>query len=164
MTSRAVLLLFVLTGAWAVDRTVAPEPDASSSVRAARIRWNAAVVRRDSNALAGLVDDSAVHVSPRFTHLGRSAYLTVFLHNMAARPEFRLVYQPDRVRACEQAPCRIATESGTWKETWVEQGEPTEVGGTYYAIWRRNGDVWQIRAEAFATLTCRGQQYCGSSR
>ena len=95
-------------------------------------------------------------------HTGKTAYLSVFLGNMAARPEFALVYQPDRVIACEQAACSIATEYGRWKETWLEDGEPTEVSGTYYAIWRRNGEVWQIRSEVFATLTCRGQRYCGS--
>jgi ketosteroid isomerase-like protein len=136
-------------------------PDAVFNVRGARMQWNAALADRDSGALARLLEDSAVHVSPRFVHVGRPAYLSVFLHNMSVRPEFRLTYTTDAVTPCEQPSCDIATEYGRWQETWREDGEPTEVSGTYYAIWRRHGDVWQIRSEVFTTLVCRGPRYCG---
>ena len=134
---------------------------ARSSVHAARMEWNAALLKRDSSALAELVDDSAVHISPRFTHVGKAEYLALFLRNMA-RPEFQLVYQPDRVIPCERHACLIASEYGRWKETWLQDGDPTEVSGTYYALWQRNGAEWQLRGEIFATLKCRGQRYCGT--
>jgi ketosteroid isomerase-like protein len=137
--------------------------DAATGVRAARARWNAALIARDSAALGRLVEDSAVQVSARVTRLGRAAFLSVFLENMTARPAFRLTYEPVQVTGCEQPMCAVATEWGTWHEEWREAGEPTEVGGTYYAIWRRDAaGHWRIHSEAFATLLCRGSRYCGS--
>ena len=132
----------------------------ATAVRAAREEWNRALARHDSSALAALVEDSAVHVSPRFTHAGRAEYLAGFLGPMAARPGFHLVYTPERVASCARAGCDVATEYGRWRETWREAGERTEVSGTYYAIWRRHGGRWQLRGEAFATQECRGERYC----
>jgi len=117
---------------------------------------------RDSSALAALVEDSAVHVSPSFTHTGRAAFLSQFVRAMTTRPRFHLVYMTERVTPCERPNCVTATEFGTWSETWLEDGEPTEVSGTFYAIWRRQGVVWRIRSEMFATARCHGRRYCGS--
>jgi ketosteroid isomerase-like protein len=155
----ALLLLACATGC-ASSRGSGATPDVVSGVRAARERWNAALLARDSGALAALVEDSAVHVSPGFTHVGRTAYLTVFLRGMATRAEFRLRYEPERVTACAPAGCGVATEYGRWRETWRQDAEPTEVSGSYFAIWRRHGARWQIRSESFATDVCRGRRYC----
>jgi len=127
-----------------------------------RLQWNAALARRDSGGLAALVEDSAVHVAPRFVHVGRTAFLEVFLRNMSQRPEFQLIYEPDQVTVCDRTGCDVATEYGRWRESWVQSGEATEVSGTYYALWRRHGSSWQIRSEVFATLVCHGRLYCGS--
>jgi ketosteroid isomerase-like protein len=136
--------------------------DSALPVVAARQQWNAALMAGDTAALARLVEDSAVHVSPQFTHIGRAAFLTQFVRAMVARPGFRLVYTIERATPCERPNCNTATESGTWSESWLEDGEPTTVSGTYYAIWRRDGAGWRIRSEVFATARCRGRRYCGS--
>jgi ketosteroid isomerase-like protein len=136
--------------------------DAALPVVVARQQWNAALMAGDTAALARLVEDSATHVSPRFTHIGRAAFLTQFQRALVTRPGFRLVYTTERATPCDRRDCNTATESGTWSETWLEEGEPTTVSGTYYAIWRRDGAVWRIRSESFATLRCRGRRYCGS--
>ena len=134
--------------------------DIDASVRDSRRSWNAALVARDSAALARLVEDSAVHVSVRFTHIGKSAFLAQFLTAMKMRPQFQLAYRSERVSVCERPSCEMAAEYGTWSETWLENGEPTEVSGTYYAIWRRHRELWQIQSEIFATTQCRGRRYC----
>jgi ketosteroid isomerase-like protein len=133
--------------------------DVAYEIRAARERWNAGLLARDSGALAALLEDSAVHLSPAFTHVGRAAYMTVFLRGMA-RPEFLLRYEPERFTPCAPVGCGAATEYGRWRETWRQDGEPTEVSGSYFTIWRRHGDQWQIRSESFATEVCKGQRYC----
>src|SRR3954447_25355720 len=92
--------------------------DAAAGVRAARARWNAALIARDSAALGQLVEDSAVQVSAGTTRLGRAVFLKVFLENMTARPAFRLTYESAQVTGCEQPTCAVATESGTWHEEW----------------------------------------------
>ena len=136
--------------------------DTSLPIVAARQQWNAALLAGDTVALARLVEDSATHVSPQFTHIGRAAFLAQFVRAMITRPGFRLVYTIDRATPCERPNCNTATESGTWSETWREEGEPTTVSGTYYAIWRRDRAGWRIRSEVFATLRCQGRRYCGS--
>ena len=133
-----------------------------AGVRDARRRWNAALVARDSSGLTQLVEDSATHVSTRFVHEGRAAYLAQFLRAMTTRPQFLLIYRPEQVTMCQRRDCQTATEYGTWTESWLEDGEPTEVSGTFYAIWRKHGDVWQIQREAFVTTQCSGKRYCGS--
>lgn len=132
------------------------------TIRAARQEWNAALARRDSTGLDHLLEDSAVHIAPRFVHIGRTAFLDVFVRNMRLRPAFQLAYDPQRVAVCDRTGCETATEYGNWRETWLEAGEATEVSGTYYALWQRHGNTWRIRTEVFATLVCRGQRYCGS--
>ena len=131
-------------------------------VVAARQQWNAALAAGDTAALARLVEDSVVHVSPQFTHTGRASFLAQFVRAMITRPGFRLVYTIERATPCERPNCNSATESGTWSESWLEEGEPTSVSGTYYAIWRSDGAGWRIRSEVFATARCRGRRYCGS--
>ena len=158
----AQITLLLLAAACAGRRVASPSTALGSDVQAARMKWNAALAARDSNALARMVEDSAVHVSPRFTHVGRTAFLATFLRAMTTRPQFLLIYRPERTADCERLPCVVATEYGTWVESWLQDGEPTEVSGTYYAMWRRNGDAWQIRSEVFATTRCRGSRYCGS--
>ena len=159
----AIVIACAAVAACATGQRAAPVADVEADVRAARARWNAALAARDSSVLESLVEDSAAQVSARATRIGRAAFLRVFLENMMARPEFRLIYEPVQVTGCSQPRCDVATESGRWQETWRESGEPTEVGGTYYAIWRRDAEGrWRIRSEAFATLVCRGQRYCGS--
>lgn len=153
------LMIVVASGCASQALRLAPT-DSDSSVRDARRRWNAALLARDSAALARLVEDSAVHVSVRFTHNGKSAFLAQFLTAMTVRPRFQLAYRSERVSVCERSNCGMATEYGTWSETWLEDGEPTEVSGTYYAIWRRHRDSWQIQSEIFATTRCRGRRYC----
>ncbi len=156
-------LLFVLSSSACVPPVTGGAPSGiAAKVGSRRQQWNLAFANRDSTALAAFVEDSAVHVSPQFTHVGRSAYLSVFLHALATRPQVQLTYWPDRVTECKRPHCGIAMEYGRWKESWLQDGEATEVSGTYFAIWREHDGQWQIRSEMFATSMCRGRAYCGS--
>jgi ketosteroid isomerase-like protein len=162
LRSAAAIGLMIVAASGCASHAVRLAPtDSEASVRDARRRWNATLAARDSSALARLVEDSAVHVTVRFTHVGKPAFLAQFLSAMSARPQFQLTYRSERVNLCERPSCEMATEYGTWNETWLENGEPTEVSGTYYAIWRLHNDAWQIHSESFATTKCRGRRYCG---
>jgi ketosteroid isomerase-like protein len=152
-------VVFVACLAACSARSPASGPTTPRTIQHARAQWNAALLRRDSVALADLVDDSAVHISPRFVHVGRREFLQVFTSNMMQRPQFALTYVPERVTVCENQ-CTVGTEYGHWTESWLEQDEPTEVGGTYYTVWRRYGVEWKIVRELFATQFCRGRRYC----
>lgn len=150
------------TGACALRTTGGTPSDSAATVRSRRQQWNQAFAKRDTAVLAALVEDSAVHVSPQFTHVGRPAFLSVFLRALATRQQVELTYWPDRVTGCERPNCGIVTEYGRWKESWLHNGEATEVSGTYYAIWREHDGQWHLRSEVFATSRCSGRAYCGS--
>lgn len=74
----AVLLFLLGSSACALRATGGTSSNISADVRSRRQQWNVAFANRDSTTLAALVEESAVHVSPVFTHVGRSAYLSVF--------------------------------------------------------------------------------------
>jgi ketosteroid isomerase-like protein len=133
-------------------------------VRAARARWNAAVAARDTAALTQLAADSIVQTSPFFVSVGRDRYITGFAQNMARRPQFGFVETPERLEASVVFGRVLATEYGHWRETWLEQDEPTEIRGTYYAVWRENAGAWEIVREVFAPQSCTGQRYCSQRR
>ena len=162
MQALGLLLALLIGAACAGRQALGAATEVGPDIRAARLQWNAALVARDSGALAKLVEDSAVHVSPQFIHVGRVAFLAQFLRAMTTRPQFHLTYLVEAVTVCERPSCAVATEYGSWTESWLQEGEPTEISGTYYAIWRRNERGWQIRSEVFATTRCRGTRYCGS--
>jgi hypothetical protein len=111
----AVLLFLLASSACAPPATVGTPSDIPATVRSHRQQWNRAFAKRDSAALAALVEDSAVHVSPQFTHVGRPAYLSVFLRALATRPQVELTYWPERVTECKRPSCGMAMEYGRWK-------------------------------------------------
>jgi hypothetical protein len=69
-------------------------------------------------------------------------------------------YTPERIEASAVFAQELATEYGHWRETWLEGGEPTEIRGTYYAVWRAHGGSWEILREMFAPQSCSGERYC----
>ena len=71
--------------------------DTGLPIVAARQQWNAALLAGDTAALARVVEDSAAHVSPQFTHIGRAAFLAQFVRALTTRPGVRLVY----TRTCD---------------------------------------------------------------
>ena len=50
----------------------------------------------------------------------------------------------------------LAAERGNWVGRWTAPEGPVEVGGTYFAQWRKVGADWKIRAEVFVGLYCDG--------
>jgi ketosteroid isomerase-like protein len=160
----AVSLLFLLGFGCARP----PDKDGASATGAAKVRerrqqWNLAFANHDAAALETFVEADAVHVSAQFTHVGRPEYLSVFVRALATRAQVQLTYSPDSVTACTTLNCAVVTEYGRWKETWLQEQQPTEVSGTYYAIWRQQNGEWRIRSEVFATTTCHGSIYCGQA-
>jgi len=49
----------------------------------------------------------------------------------------------------------LAAEHGTWKGHWSAAGTSVEASGDYLAMWRKTGDLWEIRSELFVTLERR---------
>lgn len=132
------------------------------AVRAARLRWNNAIAAHDTTPLRDLLADSILQASPYFSRVGKENYITGFARQFASRPRFLMVYAPDQIDVQVVVNDTLAMERGHWHETWLESGDPTDMRGNYFAIWRRRGRGWQIVREVFAPTTCVGLRYCHS--
>jgi ketosteroid isomerase-like protein len=167
-TVRLIVAVPLVIALGCAHRVGAPEPTASAgsltAVRAARARWNAAVAARDTTTLTRLAADSILQTSPFFVSVGRDRYIAGFAQNMARRLQFGFVMTPEQLEASAVFGPVLATEYGHWRETWLEQDEPTEIRGTYYAVWRERDGAWEIVREAFAPQSCTGQRYCSQRR
>jgi ketosteroid isomerase-like protein len=131
-----------------------------AAVRAARMQWNAAVAGRNTAAVRRLLADSVVQTSHLFVGVGPDRYVGGLARQFARRPAFTFAYTPERVEVSRSG--ELASEYGRWRETWLESGEPTELRGTYFVIWRRGARGWEIVRDVFMPGSCTGPRYCGS--
>jgi len=131
----------------------------AAAVRAARVRWNAAVARHDTAAVRRLLADSVVQTNHLFVSMGPDRYVGGLARQFARRPAFTFVYTPERVEVSRSG--ELASEYGYWRETWLESGEPTELRGTYFVVWRYRAGGWEIVRDVFVPASCTGERYCG---
>jgi hypothetical protein len=76
----------------------------------------------------------------------------------AQRPDLFYQARPTRIRVV--ADHRLASEYGAWIERWREPSGLTEMRGTYYVVWRHQGDRWLIEGEVNVPESCTGSDYC----
>lgn len=145
----------------------AESPADERAIRLSREGSNRAIASHDTAGIAAaMATDVTVVTSTGAVITGRVANAAAFAAQFASRPD--LVYRrtPDSVRV--YAPWGMAGEYGTWRGTWTQtnQGstEQVEVGGRYFAKWRKDGDPWAIHAEVYLPLYCRGRSYCQRGR
>lgn len=69
-----------------------------------------------------------------------------------------LNHEPQGVRIYRKGT--FAAESGEWNESWGERGVPTELRGSYFALWRKVHGRWLLDSQVFVPLVCKGGSYC----
>ena len=155
------LLVLLLGGAdWPVaqarEEVASPRSGADAHIRAARVRFNAAIAHQDVAAIGGFLAPSYHIVT------GRSAQS----HGAATEVDaWRETFLADPGFVCERTTTEIAVndgwalakELGHWVCNYQAAGEPVRSHGVYAAKWQRaeNGS-WLLQAEVFTTLECRG--------
>lgn len=127
-------------------------------MREARARWNAAVAAHDTAAVRRLLADSVVQTNHLFFSVGPDRYVAGLARQIARRPRLTFVYAPQEVEVSRSGT--LAAEYGRWRETWLESGEPTELRGTYFVIWRQRAGAWEIVRDTFVPSSCTGERYC----
>jgi 7,8-dihydropterin-6-yl-methyl-4-(beta-D-ribofuranosyl)aminobenzene 5'-phosphate synthase len=145
---RAMILELVAAAAIAAD--------AESLIRAARQEFNAAIVRRDSDAIARLLAPTYHLVTGRSDQShGREAEREKWAVRFAADPTVNYVRMPRSIRANEA--WGLAEEAGDWNGAYTTAGSKAVASGVYAAKWQRAADGrWLIQAEVFTTLSCEG--------
>jgi ketosteroid isomerase-like protein len=142
-----VLLALPLLALASLHEAAAAPADQAAAIRAARLAQNAAIVRRDLDAIASFWTDNVTICRGLGVQVaGKAAYLALFRDD---DPANAIIYErlPDDITVSAQWP--LAFETGRWAGR--RNGKPV-LGGRYSAQWVRDGDRWLIRGEVYVAL------------
>jgi ketosteroid isomerase-like protein len=133
-----------------------PEGD----VERQRQQWNQLVAYRKPADLAALVTDDVQLITPSGVVSGKKNLARSYAGLLQKRPDLVQIFTPERV---ERNPkWKFAAERGHWSESWQEQGEDTELRGSYYALWKLKDGQWRLYSQTVMPLSCTGARYCKS--
>jgi ketosteroid isomerase-like protein len=125
-----------------------------------RQQWNQLVAYRKPADLAALVTDDVQLITPAGIVSGKKSLARSYAGLLQQRPDLVQIFTPERV---ERNPkWKFAAERGHWSESWQEQGEDTEVRGSYYALWKLKDGRWRLYSQIVTPLSCTGARYCKS--
>ena len=129
-------------------------------IRGLRQQFNEFVALRKMAGLGGLVSDDTQLIEPSRITSGKKNFVRAHESLVQKRPDLLLIYTTDQVERNPRWP--FAAERGHWYQSWQEQGEPIEVRGSYYALWKLKGGRWRIHSQIMTPVTCKGPRYCKS--
>ena len=157
----ALVLLATLTGCghivmpWAA-RTAGGKVE--GDVERQREQWNQLVAYRRMDDLAKLAADDVEVVTPYRVISGRKNLVRHYEALVDKRPDLVQIFTPERV---ERNPrWKYAAERGRWSESWQEQGEETELRGSYYALWKLRDGRWRLQSQIVTPTSCKGARFC----
>ncbi len=127
-----------------------------TAVRAAREEFNAAIVRRDPDAISRLLAPGYHIVTGRSDQShGVEMEREKWAGRFVADPTVSYRRTPREVRVNER--WGLAEETGDWVGNYTTEGNAARASGVYSAKWQRAVDGrWLLQAEVFTTLHCDG--------
>ena len=151
-----VVLLFLtlcVPSAFAQSR---PDEDV---IRQRRASSNAAIARHDTTGIGAILADNVVVVTSNSVHaIGRATNIQRFAEQFRSRPGVVYVRTPDEVKVFE--PWGMASERGRWTGSWTDPDGKINIGGSYFAKWRKVSGAWVVESETYVPETCTGGVYC----
>jgi len=133
---------------------------AEGDIERQRQQWNEFVAYRKAADLGALATDDVQLVTPSRVIAGRKNLVRSYESLLQKRPDLLQIFTPESV---ERNPkWTFAAELGHWSESWQEQGENTEVRGSYYALWKLKDGRWRLYSQVVTPLSCTGARYCKS--
>ena len=135
-----------------------PLPD-EESIRACRAQSNAALARRDVDAIASFWTEE-IHVTSSMSSqlCGVEANRRLYQDLFASRPDTLYIRTPSEVVV--MPAWQVALEAGEWVGTWTDPDGAVRVSGRYMAQWLRGAAGWRIQAELYVPTACEGGAYC----
>jgi len=127
-----------------------------AAVRSAREEFNAAIARKDAEAIGRLLAPGYHIVTGRSDQShGASVERERWAARFAADPTVSYRRATREVRVNEA--WGLAEETGDWTGSYTAAGSQARASGTYAAKWQRAADGrWLIQSEVFTTLSCEG--------
>jgi len=104
-----------------------------------------------------LADDAAI-VSAGGHSLSPDEILNDVQKLRQERPDMMMSLSSDSIEIGPLA-WNIASEVGSWRENWTQEGSEVELRGRYQAIWRFDSDAWRLVALLLVPTSCSGP-YC----
>lgn len=128
-------------------------------IRARRESSNAAIARHDTAGIGAILADNVVVVTSNSVHRpGREANEQSFAEQFKTRPDVVYRRTPSEVRVF--TPWLMASEYGRWTGSWTDSDGKIQLGGSYYAKWRKRDGQWYVESETYVPETCTGGAYC----
>ena len=128
-------------------------------IRSVRARSNHAIAAHDVVTLADTwLPEYWLVSSTNAQSAGRDAARARFVQLFATRPDVMYVRVPDRIEV--NVSWGQAAESGRWTGRWTQADGVTQIGGGYFAKWRKIDGRWLLLAEVFVQTSCAGSSYC----
>jgi ketosteroid isomerase-like protein len=146
-----------------VDHATSDDSTAIAAlVRARRAASNASIARHDTAGIAAIFSAHVVVVSSasQVVH-GRDLNARTFAEQFRMRPDVVYVRTPDDVTVF--MPWAMASERGHWRGWWSTPDGRIEIGGSYFAKWRRVGAGWFVESETYVPEFCRGGAFCSTA-
>jgi len=155
-----VLALPFLLAACAQFTALTQKGGTTPDIRGLRQQFNEFVALRKMAGLGGLVSDDTQLIEPSRITSGKKNLVRAYESLVQKRPDLVLIFTTDQVERNPRWP--FAAERGRWYQSWQEQGEPIEVRGSYYALWKLKDGRWRIHSQIMTPVTCKGPRYCKS--
>ena len=152
----AAILLTALAGC-AHFKMPWPKP-VEGDIQRQRQQINQLVAYRRMADLADIVADDVQVIAPSGVINGRKNLARSYETLVRKRPDLVQIFTPERVERNPQ--WKFAAERGHWSESWQEQGEVTEVHGSYYALWKFRDGRWRLYSQIVTPVSCKGARYC----
>ncbi len=159
LNSRNVFAVLLLGFGLSAAQPALSETDQSKDselILAVRANFNESIAKHDPASMAKYFDDDYQITAGSGKHYrqtpkeGVESWVEIFRNN----PDIIYVRTPDNVEVSTYL--ELASENGHWVGRWTSANGDIEMGGRYFAQWRKVDGDWKIRAEVFATLFCNG--------
>ena len=151
----AVLSCIILSSQHPALAEVGQSKD-SDSIRSVRASFNRSIANHDAESIADYLDSeyqittgSGVHYRETPEEDAKS-WAEIFAKNVD------IIYERTTEDLEISSFLDLAAESGSWVGRWTSPEGKIEMGGRYFAQWRKVDGNWKIRAEIFVTLYCNG--------
>lgn len=155
-----VLGLPFLLAACAQFTALTQKSGTTPDIRGLRNQFNEFIALRKMPGLGGLVSDETQLVEPARITSGKKNLVKAYEALVQKRPDLLLVFTTETVERNPRWP--FAAERGRWYQSWQEKGEPIEVRGSYYALWKLKDGRWRIHSQIMTPVSCKGTRYCKS--
>lgn len=152
----SILIIWSCTGTG--TKNYSPDEEA---IRYGRALSNQSIAAKDTMSIADQWMENFLIITSRGNQVeGKELNRKLFANEFKTKQGVNYVRTPKSVEVMEEWD--VASETGTWEGTWIDDGGSVEIGGTYYAKWHKVDGKWLIRVEIFTPAKCIGAKYCKS--